>query len=83
MPMPLITHYFPDPDDPIFSGEFTVTFPVQRKSSNDAGEKTSKTPRRRDVRETVGPATGTGELDDNAGDPNPGAPSTLATAPAH
>jgi hypothetical protein len=35
--MAIIEHVFPDPDDPIFAGAFTVSFPIRL-------EKTTPTP---------------------------------------
>jgi hypothetical protein len=39
-----INFTFPDPDDPIFSGEFTVSFPIQSEKSTDAGQPTPTPP---------------------------------------
>jgi aspartokinase-like uncharacterized kinase len=34
----IIKRTFPDPDDPIFSGAFTVIFPIRLEESTDAAE---------------------------------------------
>jgi hypothetical protein len=43
-----INFTFPDPDDPIFSGEFTVIFPIQLEESTDAGQPKAKSVSPRD-----------------------------------
>jgi len=66
-----ITWRKPDPDDPIFSAAFVVSFPIQFETSTDAGQPTSTPPEPDENQEwtidiPIGPVDSSPERDEKA-----------------